>query len=173
MSLNSTSTVDTLLPQTRSDASSDRWGLRTQPTRNMVVTYNRRAPDKHPTFTVIKPILMKFDCGEVYHIYNQGNNRQRIFDCHKDYWQFVKLTKEYIVPYCDILALWLLPNHFHYMIYANEKSIIPHRQGNLTLDSLTNGYRKMLSAYSHDFNKRNNRSGSLFRPKQIEKSFKP
>jgi putative transposase len=51
------------------------------------------------------------------------------------------------------------------MICANEKSVEPHRQGNLMIDSLTNGFRKLLSAYAHDFNKRNNRSGSLFRPK--------
>ncbi len=33
------------------------------------------------------------------------------------------------------------------------------------LDPLTNGFRKLMSAYSHEFNTRNHRTGSLFRPK--------
>ncbi|MEO6253576.1 MAG: hypothetical protein ABIO79_09735 [Ferruginibacter sp.] len=33
------------------------------------------------------------------------------------------------------------------------------------LDPVTNGFRKLLSTYAHEFNIKNHRSGSLFRPK--------
>ncbi|MEP6674323.1 MAG: hypothetical protein ABJA78_04185 [Ferruginibacter sp.] len=35
---------------------------------------------------------------------------------------------------------------------------------------MTNGFRKVLSTYSHEFNLLNNRSGALFRPKTKAKS---
>jgi len=35
----------------------------------------------------------------------------------------------------------------------------------LILDPVTNGFRKLLSTYAHEFNIKNNRSGALFRPK--------
>ncbi|MEO5594729.1 MAG: hypothetical protein ABIR15_22435 [Chitinophagaceae bacterium] len=108
---------------------------------------------------------MKFESRHVYHVYNQGNNRQTIFHTHEDYVEFLKMAKEYIIPYSDMLAWCLLPNHFHFMISTNENSVKPHKQGNLVIDQLTNSFRKLLSGYAHQYNKRNNRSGSLFRPK--------
>jgi putative transposase len=113
---------------------------------------------------------MKFECGDVYHIFNQGNNRETLFNNHDDYCKFIQLSKEYVIPYCDMLAWCLLPNHFHFMVHANQNSTIPHKQGGLVLDKLTNGYRSLLSAYSHDYNKRNDRSGALFRPKTKAKN---
>jgi putative transposase len=112
---------------------------------------------------------MKFEAGHVYHVYNQGNNRQPIFHTHEDYISFIQFAKEYIHPYCDIIAWCLLPNHFHFMLVANEHSVKLHKQGNLIIDMLTNGFRKLLSGYTHQFNKCNNRSGSLFRPKTRSK----
>jgi len=108
---------------------------------------------------------MKFENGHVYHVYNQGNNKQAIFHTHNDYVEFIKFSKEYVAPNCDILAWCLLPNHFHFMIAANDSSAKPHRQGSLIIDNLTNGFRKLISGYAHQFNKRNQRSGSLFRSK--------
>lgn len=112
---------------------------------------------------------MKFEQGHVYHVYNQGNNHQPVFITHHDYVEFLNFSKVYIAPYCDILAWCLLPNHFHFMIIANEKASRPHQQGNLLIDNLTNGFRKLISGYSHQFNKRNQRTGSLFRAKTKSK----
>lgn len=113
---------------------------------------------------------MNFEPQHIYHIYNQGNNKQQLFSTHEDYKAFLKLFKFYAIPYCDVLAWCLLPNHFHFMVVANDKCSELKKQGNLLLDPLTNGFRKLLSAYSHDFNKRNNRTGSLFRPKTKAKN---
>ena len=69
------------------------------------------------------------------------------------------------MPYGDILAWCLLPNHFHLMISTNENSVSTPKQGNLIIEKLTNGFRKLLSGYAHQFNKKNNSTASLFRPK--------
>ena len=58
-----------------------------------------------------------------------------------------------------------MPNHFHFMIFTDERCEKVKQQGNLVLDPVTNGFRKLLSTYAHEFNKQNNRSGALFRPK--------
>ena len=54
---------------------------------------------------------------------------------------------------------------FPFLIYADMRCLELKKQGNLLLDPVTNGFRKLLSAYSHEYNIKNNRSGSLFRPK--------
>jgi len=56
-------------------------------------------------------------------------------------------------------------NHFHFMIYTDERCLEIKKQGGLMLDPITNGFRKLLSTYAHEFNTKNNRSGALFRPK--------
>ena len=108
---------------------------------------------------------MNFDPPHIYHVYNQGNNSKQIFSAHADYATFLQLFKSYCLSYCDVLAWCLLPNHFHFMLAANDRCDECIKQGNLVLDPLSNGFRKLLSSYAHDFNKRNNTSGSVFRPK--------
>ena len=108
---------------------------------------------------------MKFEAQHIYHVFNQGNNQQQVFSNHEDYKAFLSLFKSYCIPYCDVLAWCLLPNHFHFMLVANDNCNELKKQGNLMLDPLTNGFRKLSSAYSHSFNQRNERTGSLFRPK--------
>src|SRR5436189_2385645 len=108
---------------------------------------------------------MKFVPENIYHVYNQGNNKQVIFseDLHFSY--FLQLYKGYILPHCETLAWCLMNTHFHFLIYADMRCLELKKQGNLLLDPVTNGFRKLLSAYSHEYNIKNNRSGSLFRPK--------
>ncbi len=63
---------------------------------------------------------MLFETGNLYHIYNQGNNRQQIFFSHENYIFFLKKLKKHILPHADILAWCLMPNHFHLMIYVKD-----------------------------------------------------
>lgn len=65
---------------------------------------------------------MHFNAGEIYHVYNRGNNRQTIFFNDKNYLYFLGKVKKYLYPNCDILAWCLMPNHFHFLIHANERS---------------------------------------------------
>lgn len=59
----------------------------------------------------------------LYHIFNQGNNGQRIFFNRENYLFFLKKTTEFILPYADILAWCLMPNHFHFMVYVHDMEI--------------------------------------------------
>ena len=108
---------------------------------------------------------MKFISGNIYHVYNQGNNNQDVFIEEIHFRYFLQLYKEYIALNCETLAWCLMNTHFHFMIYADNRSLDLKRQGGLILDPITNGFRKLLSTYAHEFNIKNKRSGSLFRPK--------
>ena len=50
---------------------------------------------------------MNFQVGHIYHIYNQGNNRQRIFFDERNYIFFKEKIRGCILPFADILA-WCL-----------------------------------------------------------------
>lgn len=61
---------------------------------------------------------MIFKEGHLYHIYNQGNNRGKIFFIRGNYQFFLRKINQFILPYADVLAWCLMPNHFHLMIYV-------------------------------------------------------
>jgi len=112
---------------------------------------------------------MKFLPENIYHVYNQGNNHIQLFLKDDDYKYFLSLFKSYVLPHCEVLAWCLMPNHFHFQLYMDERCAALKPQGGLLLDPVTNGCRKLLSAYAHGCNARNNRSGALFRPKTKSK----
>jgi len=107
---------------------------------------------------------------ETYHIYNQGNNRERIFYEDVDYIEFLKLFRKYVLPNCEALAYCLMPNHFHFLIQATELSAKTKLVGNISLCELSNGFRLLQSNYAQYINKKKGRSGSLFRQKSKAKS---
>jgi len=108
---------------------------------------------------------MTFQPDKLYHIFNQGNNKQTIFYSQDDYLTFLRLTRELIKPQCEIIAYCLMPNHFHFMVVTDERCEVVIQQGGNLLDPLTNGIRKLLSGYARIFNKKYGKSGSLFRQK--------
>ncbi|HTC00291.1 MAG TPA: hypothetical protein VK705_06380 [Ferruginibacter sp.] len=108
---------------------------------------------------------MKFIHDNLYHVYNQGNNRQTIFSNDEDCLIFLKQIRKYILPNAELIAYCLMPNHFHLLLYIDERINVEIKQGNLTIDPLTNGIRKLLSGYARIYNHRYNKTGSLFRQK--------
>ncbi|MDP3431826.1 MAG: hypothetical protein Q8T04_02520 [Bacteroidota bacterium] len=66
---------------------------------------------------------MQFESGHIYHIYNQGNNRQKIFHDRENYLFFLRKIRTHILPFADILAWCLMPNHFHLMVYVNHTEV--------------------------------------------------
>jgi len=66
---------------------------------------------------------MKFLPENVYHVYNQGNNQQNIFIKDFQFLYFLQLYQQYIVPHCETLAWCLMHNHFHFMIYADNRCL--------------------------------------------------
>lgn len=115
---------------------------------------------------------MVFEEGHIYHIYNQGNNRQRIFFSAGNYLFFLRKIKLYILPFADVLAWCLMPNHFHLMVYVRKTEI---ETGESEIGSATSsrtptvGINKsigiMLASYTRAINKQEKRTGSLFRAK--------
>lgn len=108
---------------------------------------------------------MNFSPDNLYHIYNQGNNQEVIFLNDEEYGIFLNLIRENIKPYCEIINWCLMPNHFHLMVYCDDRILDLKKQGGLEIDDLTNGIRKLLSRYARIFNSKHVRSGSLFRQK--------
>ncbi len=117
---------------------------------------------------------MKLKPQEIYHVYNHGNNRQRLFYEQENYLFFQFKLKQYLSPYCDILAYCLMPNHFHLLIHGNDNTIIPfmknrdqtnHADANpyVFMTCFAHGMKMLLSSYAKAINKRHQRSGSLFR----------
>ena len=113
---------------------------------------------------------MLLEEGQIYHIYNRGNNRQTIFFKPENYLYFLGKFRKYLSPQCDLLAYTLMPNHFHFLIHATEGSAKSKPVGNINLSELSNGFRLLQSNYAQHFNKKYNRSGSLFRQKIKMKS---
>jgi putative transposase len=66
---------------------------------------------------------MHFEKESLYHIYNQGNNRQKIFFSQENYLFFLRKIKIHVLPYADILAWCLMPNHFHLMVWVKEVEV--------------------------------------------------
>ena len=112
---------------------------------------------------------MDFSPNNIYHIYNQGNDRQTIFFNRNDYLTFLNLYKRLLFPNLSTIAWCLMPNHFHFMAYTDERCDIKIKQGGILIDPVTNGIRKLLSGYARIFNNRKQRSGSVFRQKTKSK----
>lgn len=124
---------------------------------------------------------MIFEEGHLYHIYNQGNNRQRIFFSRENYLCFLKKIEQHVQPYADILAWCLMPNHFHLMVHVNRVELSVSTQettqgltSSQTLSSqtlsktmktrtLNHSIGIMLRSYTRAINIQEKSSGSLFR----------
>jgi putative transposase len=106
--------------------------------------------------------IMVFSQHELYHVYNRGSNKQRIFFNENNYIYFLKKVRKFILPYCEVLSYCLMPNHFHFLIYAVEQTIRNKLIGRQEKNVLSEGIRNLLQTYTKGVNKQNNSTGSLF-----------
>ena len=105
---------------------------------------------------------MKFNPNNFYHVFNRGNNKQKIFFQKRNYQFFEGEIKEYICPHCHVLSYCLMPNHFHLLIYLAEQiGVVP--LGNMQI--LERKIGTLQSSYTRAINKQENKTGSLFQPK--------
>jgi len=123
---------------------------------------------------------MNIEIGHIYHIYNQGNNLRRVFYKEANYIFFADKIKKHILPYADVLAWCLMPNHFHLMVYVREVEVLAlcsASHGFTLSEAMTKSEPKlekprtlndsigiMLRSYTRAINKQENFSGALFRP---------
>jgi putative transposase len=113
---------------------------------------------------------MNFQPNEAYHIYNRGNNRQRIFFTEENYLFFLKKIGDQIKPYCDILCWCLMPNHFHLIVNSTEASCKPRSAfESKSIQELSYRIGVLLSSYTQAINKQNKTTGSLFQQKTKSK----
>ncbi len=120
---------------------------------------------------------------EYYHIFNRGNNKQKIFFNNNDYDRFVKLLylcntkinfnfRDDIIknkidaydfdrgkPIVSIGAWVLMPNHFHLYIKISPRS---HLGKVGQMDAISYFIQKLCTSYSMYINKKHERTGKLF-----------
>ncbi len=105
---------------------------------------------------------MEFHRNELFHIYNRGNNQQQIFFIPDNYIYFLEKVRKFVSPHCDILSWCLMPNHFHFLINSDDRTIQTIEVGGNKRNVLSEGIRNLLQTYTKAINKQNKTTGSLF-----------
>lgn len=104
---------------------------------------------------------MFFEPNNIYHIYNRSN--ETVFQNRENYLFFLEGIKRLIFTVCPIYAWVLMPNHFHFLIEATEKSCKNvNEQHRPALQILSKNIGTVLSSYTLAYNKQNGRRGNLF-----------
>lgn len=92
-----------------------------------------------------------FSNGESYHLYNRGNNSQKMFFVEENYLFFLDRLAEFLPESAvTIHAFCLLPNHFHFSIRLVEEF------------DLSEAMRQIQSTYARSFNRKYMRHGHLY-----------
>ncbi len=117
--------------------------------------------------------MQKFYPNTFYHIYNRGNNGDKLFYCEENCKFFLKKLSFCLGDYLDIFAFVLMPNHFHLLVRTKEISD-KNLAGLGDLPGLerfnaviSKKFSNFFNGYAKAINKQQNRHGSLF-----EKPFK-
>ncbi|HHS96212.1 MAG TPA: hypothetical protein ENJ45_06435, partial [Phaeodactylibacter sp.] len=63
---------------------------------------------------------MQFYKDQMFHIYNQGNNRRQIFFTEDNYQYFLWRMRGYLLPFGELISWCLMPNHFHWQFFVRE-----------------------------------------------------
>lgn len=119
---------------------------------------------------------LSFAPDEFYHVYNRGTEKRNIFSSRADYDRFLALLylcnqtsavhlqfqgrtlkelseKREGEPIIEIAVYCLMPNHFHLLVRELQEG------------GLSKFMQKLMTGYTMYFNKKNERSGSLFQGK--------
>lgn len=92
-----------------------------------------------------------FQTGECYHLYNRGNNSQKIFLIEENYNFFLDRLSEHFPPEAvEMQAFTLLPNHYHLSVRLIEPFDISHAM------------KEFLGKYVRAFNCQHRRRGHAF-----------
>src|SRR5260221_14616457 len=98
---------------------------------------------------------MEFFENELFHIYNRGNNKQQLFFKPDNYLYFLKKVRKFLLPHCDIFSYCLMPNHFHFLINADNRTVVMQQIGSNQRNVLSEGIRNLLQTYSKAINIQN------------------
>ena len=106
------------------------------------------------------------ETGKLYHIYNRGNNKDKIFFAEANYHFFLNQFSKYLEIYVEVYAYCLMPNHFHLLVKIKEEYPVTPA-GKLT--GLQKAFRDFFISYSKAINKQENRCGALLQQKYKRK----
>ncbi len=106
---------------------------------------------------------MPLVASKYYHLYNRGNNHQKVFFNRDNYLFFLQQIRHYLLgesgknttalerftPPVSIIAYCLMPNHYHLLLQPHD-------------DDLSHKMQLFGISYTKSINKQQNRVGSLF-----------
>lgn len=129
----------------------------------------------------MKKYQIELEPGKFYHIYNRGNNSEKIFFNQENYKFFLRRYNEYLSSCVETYAFCLLPNHFHFLIKVKEGNADAKKALHLGDDNAkalhlgdaklfatpATAFHRLFTSYSKAINKQQKRHGSL-----IENPFK-
>ncbi|MBK9208141.1 MAG: transposase [Anaerolineales bacterium] len=104
--------------------------------------------------------LIPFVPNEYYHIYNRGNNRERICFEETNYLYFLRGLKKYVQPVTTIIAYCLMPNHYHLVVRMKDTEHTSKVPSPLT--PFSRAMKNFLISYTKGINERYSRVGTLF-----------
>ncbi len=107
-----------------------------------------------------------------YHIYNRGNNREKLFYKQGNYSFFLQRYHKYCYPVLETYAFCLMSNHFHFLVRVRSTEetlkIVNDQDINLKKPiSVSKKLSNLMNSYAQAINKQEGRVGSLF-----QKNFK-
>jgi putative transposase len=99
--------------------------------------------------------------GQIYHIYNRGNNRENLFVEERNYRYFLTLYSRHVAPVVDTYAYCLLRNHFHLLVRIRDSTDHEANQ-RLPVRRPSQAFSNLFNAYAKAFNRAYGRTGTLF-----------
>jgi putative transposase len=97
---------------------------------------------------------------QYYHVYNRGNNKEKIFYEEKNYKYFLEKFDKYLLSYIHVFAYCLMPTHFHFFIRMKE------------IDTkVSRAFKNFFISYAKSINIKYKRTGSLFQANFKKKEF--
>lgn len=103
---------------------------------------------------------MSFEVNRFYHIYNRGNNKEKIFFNDSNYLFFLRKIKIELTPACELIAYCLMPNHYHLLIFFGEQHA--NFRQSIGMQNLQRKIGTLQSSYTRAINQQRSRVGSLF-----------
>ncbi|GEN76686.1 hypothetical protein [Chryseobacterium hagamense] len=106
------------------------------------------------------------ESGCFYPIFNRGVNSKMVFLSDENCSFFLRKVKLYLIPYFDIYAYCLMPNHFHLLLKVKsgieEVSSFKDRGLHSEECFFSKQIGRLISSYTQAFNKVYRRSGPVF-----------
>lgn len=108
--------------------------------------------------------------GLYYHIYNRGNNRQKIFFQPENYLYFLRQVYKYLAPLAKITAYCLMPTHYHILGRVQTSDVfmkdlpeeVKQVKTSEVSSKISSAMMRLSVSYTKAINKRFSRVGSLF-----------